>query len=148
MFGINAIGFILGSQVNKVLLKYFELEKLTFNIALMQTVVVAAVLLISNIIELPILIFSIFTFTVLFFVGIINPNTTSLALAPFSKNAGSASALTGSMLMGIGAIVSASIGKFYNGTIFPLVIGFLILCSLGCVVMFFAKKNSQGIVDE
>ncbi len=148
MFGLNAVGFILGSQINKILLKYYELEKLTFNVALIQTLVVAGVLLTANVIELPIAVFSGFTFSVLFFVGIINPNATSLALEPFDKNAGSASALTGAMLMGIGAIVSASIGKFYNGTIFPLIIGFLILCSLGCLVMYFAKKNSQRMVDE
>lgn len=145
MFGLNALGFISGSQINKLFLKYVELEKLTFNISILQTTVVAVVLVFANFVELPITVFSGFIFVSLFFVGIINPNTTSLALAPFDKNAGSASALTGSMLMGIGAIVSAAIGKFYNGTIFPLVIGFLILCSLGCLVMFFAKQNSQRI---
>jgi DHA1 family bicyclomycin/chloramphenicol resistance-like MFS transporter len=148
MFGLNALGFILGSQINKILLKYYELEKLTFNISLIQTIIVGVVLILANVVDLPIAIFSGFTFTVLFFVGIINPNTTSLALAPFDKNAGSASALTGSMLMGIGAVVSATIGEFYNGTIFPLIIGFLILCSLGCLVMYLAKRNSQSTVEE
>ncbi|MCB9198761.1 MAG: multidrug effflux MFS transporter [Flavobacteriales bacterium] len=144
MFGLNALGFVLGSQFNKLLLKRYELHPLTFNIALIQAALVMSILVLASIIELPIYIFAAFTFAVLFFVGIINPNTASMALAPFEKNAGSASALTGSILMGVGALVSAMIGKFYNGTIFPLLFAFLALCVVGCVIMFYAKDE----IDE
>jgi DHA1 family bicyclomycin/chloramphenicol resistance-like MFS transporter len=41
--------------------------------------------------------------------GISNPNTAALTLAPFTKNAGSASALMGAQL-GLGAFASFAVG--------------------------------------
>jgi DHA1 family bicyclomycin/chloramphenicol resistance-like MFS transporter len=54
---------------------------------------------------------------VLFFVflsciGLTYSNAAALALAPFSKNVGSASALLGFIQMGTGAIISTGIGLF------------------------------------
>lgn len=151
MFGLNAIGFVLGSQFNKVLLRKYDLQPMTFYVALIQLALVIGVLGVATMVSLPIYLFAIFTFLVLFFVGIINPNTASLALAPFEKNAGSASALTGSILMGVGAAVSALIGKFYNGTIFPLMIAFLVLCVTGVIIMYFAipeRKEKVALKSE
>jgi DHA1 family bicyclomycin/chloramphenicol resistance-like MFS transporter len=62
---------------------------------------------------------------VLFFValtclGLTNPNASALALAPFSKNAGSASALLGFTQIGVAGLSSAGIGLFDSTNSIPV----------------------------
>jgi MFS transporter, DHA1 family, multidrug resistance protein len=57
------------------------------------------------------------------------PNSSALSLAPFTKEAGSASALMGAMQMGFGAIASALVGFISNGTTLPMT-GVMAGCAL------------------
>jgi DHA1 family bicyclomycin/chloramphenicol resistance-like MFS transporter len=52
--------------------------------------------------------------------GFTFPNSSALSLAPFSINAGSASALMGGMQMGVGALTSATVSVFTNGSPLPM----------------------------
>jgi DHA1 family bicyclomycin/chloramphenicol resistance-like MFS transporter len=52
--------------------------------------------------------------------GFTFPNSAALAMAPFTKGAGSASALMGAFQMACGAIASALVGVFFNGTAVPM----------------------------
>ncbi len=121
VFGINAFGFIAGSQINGILLKKWDSVKIT-RITAVLILLVALLLGLSFIfgvlakaVLLPLL------FSFLFLSGFINPNTTALALEPFEKNAGVASALIGSFRMFAGAISSALIGILHNDTAGPMV---------------------------
>ena len=62
-----------------------------------------------------------FLFLFLTFLGFTYPNAAALALAPFSKNAGTASALLGFFQLGIGALASVGVSVFSNGTAMPMV---------------------------
>ena len=81
--------------------------------------------------------------------GITGPNATALSLAPFSKNAGSASALFGSWRLGAGGIISAIVSLFHNQTALPMVatmagcaiIGLLILYIGNFRVSYKARKQ-------
>jgi DHA1 family bicyclomycin/chloramphenicol resistance-like MFS transporter len=53
--------------------------------------------------------------------GISNPNTAGLTLAPFAKNTGSASALMGAIQLGIGALASFAVGVFVKDSVAPMV---------------------------
>lgn len=58
--------------------------------------------------------FALVATTILFFafllrLGILSPNATALALAPFGVNAGSASALLGFLQIGTGALASSAV---------------------------------------
>jgi DHA1 family bicyclomycin/chloramphenicol resistance-like MFS transporter len=55
------------------------------------------------------------------FCGIAYPNAAAIALAPFTKNVGSASALLGFLQMGIGALASVGVSVFHNGTSTPMI---------------------------
>lgn len=145
MFGLNALGFIIGSQFNKVLLRKFHLEKLTLGISIVQISGVLIMLVATFLLDIPLVAFAMFTFLTLFTVGIINPNTTSLALAPFEKNAGAASALIGSLLMGVGAFISALIGKLYDGTIMPLIALFFVLGLVGTLLIYRGNRVEKSI---
>ncbi len=64
------------------------------------------------------------------------PNASALSLAPFSKNAGSASALMGGLQMGIGALASAMVSWLSNRTALPMT-GVMAGCSFSsfCILM-------------
>lgn len=63
------------------------------------------------------------------------PNSAALSLAPFSKEAGSASALMGAIQMALGAFASALVGFINNGTSLPMT-GIMAACAtLGLLVL-------------
>jgi MFS transporter, DHA1 family, multidrug resistance protein len=68
-------------------------------------------------------------FCFIFCLGFIMPNTNALALAPFAKHAGSASALMGSLRMFAGVLASAAVSFFHNGTAVPMTI-VMMACAL------------------
>jgi DHA1 family bicyclomycin/chloramphenicol resistance-like MFS transporter len=53
--------------------------------------------------------------------GLVNPNSTALALAPFSKHTGSAASLSGSFRMAMGGIASGLVSVFHNHTAVPMI---------------------------
>ena len=54
------------------------------------------------------------------FCGIAYPNAAALALAPFNKNIGSASALLGFLQMGVGALASTGVGLLHASSSLPI----------------------------
>jgi DHA1 family bicyclomycin/chloramphenicol resistance-like MFS transporter len=52
--------------------------------------------------------------------GFAFPNSSALSLAPFEKNAGTASALMGAVQLGIGAITTALVSILNNNTAMPM----------------------------
>lgn len=121
VFGMNAFGFIAGSQFNNLMLRKRTSAQITQSAGAVQFAV-GVVLLLGNyagFLSVPGSLILIFCY--LFCLGILTPNASALALAPFARNAGSASALMGSAQMAIGAIASAIISTFHNGTAIPMV---------------------------
>ena len=119
-FGINAMGLISGSQLNREVLKKWTSNTITLIASTSQLLAVAIVLgiVLSGGPHEGIFIG---VWLALFFQGFINPNTTANSLAPFTRNAGSASALSGSMAMLIGAFSSYMVSFFFNETAIPMV---------------------------
>jgi len=71
--------------------------------------------------------------------GLSNANATAILLAPFTKNTGSAASILGTFRMAMGAIVSALVSFFHNGTEMPMV-GMMVFCVLaGLAVLLTAK---------
>jgi DHA1 family bicyclomycin/chloramphenicol resistance-like MFS transporter len=120
IFGLLAMGFVGSSQCNFWLLKRFSNEGiLRYGLIGMVTVgyaFLAGAML--DILGLPGTMVMLFLFLACF--GISGPNATSLALAPFGHNAGSASALIGFLQMGIGSIASVGIGFVHTQRILPV----------------------------
>ncbi|WP_417590111.1 multidrug effflux MFS transporter [Owenweeksia hongkongensis] len=134
IFGLNAFGFIAGSQVNRAWLRKRSTESIS-NITAVILFLVGCVLTFthfSNILNAPFLLTLLFLF--LFFLGFLNPNTTALALEPFTKNAGVASALIGSLRMFSGAVASALISFFFDGTELPM-IAIMMSCALIVLIL-------------
>ncbi|NVN99962.1 MAG: multidrug effflux MFS transporter [Geobacteraceae bacterium] len=119
-FGANAFGLIGASQVNRRLLRHFSVQRI-LKVALSVNVVSALLLTTAGVTGLGgfpaqvVLIFVCLTMT-----GLLYPNVTALALAPFDKAAGSASALLGTIQYSIGASAGALVGVLHSGTAVPM----------------------------
>ncbi|MDZ7849065.1 MAG: hypothetical protein U5L96_21390 [Owenweeksia sp.] len=66
-----------------------------------------------------------------------------MALEPFVKNAGVASALIGSLRMVGGAVASGLIGALHNGTALPMT-GLMLLCALLVFGLLMYKRYTTG----
>lgn len=140
-FGINALGLISASQLNRVALRYFRLDQIaqrafvsTVSVAMLMVIVVA-----SGWVNLV-------TVSVLFFllcmsVGFIMPNIAALAFGHIHGRMGSASALQGTIQSIVGGLAGTLIGVFSNGTMWPIVgvIGSAAVC--GALVLVVTQQR-------
>src|SRR5690606_12272859 len=120
VFALIASALISASQLNRYLLTKYN----SAHIAKIALIVQSAIgfllvgLCFTGYINLYVLVALIFLF--LGSQGFVFPNTSALALGPFSKLAGSASALLGSLQMACGALSSGMVSYFHNGTTVPM----------------------------
>jgi DHA1 family bicyclomycin/chloramphenicol resistance-like MFS transporter len=141
IFAFLSISFIGTSQLNSYLLRTFSSEQLIgFALKLQFFVsVIFAVAVYFNMLNLYSVIFMLFLY--LGCLGFCNPNTTALSLAPFSKNAGSASAVMGAVQMGMGALASVAVGIFVTNSIFPVTLIFIGSTALALLILHFGQRN-------
>ena len=119
-FGANACGLIGASQVNRRLLRRFSAQRI-LNLALgvnaaAGLLLTAAVLTGAGGFPAQVLLL----FISISGTGLLYPNVTALAMAPFDKAAGSASALLGTIQYTIGATAGAVVGMLHNGSALPM----------------------------
>ena len=141
LFAILAFAMIGSTQLNHILLKKFSSQQI-INFSLHYQSFTGLLLVLGVFFNL----LNVYSLVALMFVfltahGLNGPNTTALAMTPFSKNAGSASAMLGSMRMAIGGIVTAIVSLFHASTAFPMVVG-MAICAFGG---FLALKMDQSI---
>ena len=143
IFGLVAAGLITSSQLNNVLLRKYDSAQIIKTVLLVQTIV-GLFLCFGSIFEwlnLYSTIFLIFLF--LSCQGFSFPNSSALSLAPFTKEAGSASALMGALQMGFGAVASALVGTINNGTTVPMT-GVMAGCALlGLIILSIGRKRIE-----
>lgn len=153
IFALVAAGLILATQVNSFLLRRFSSQQI-IPVALFVQGLAGIALFIGSwqgwlnlysTIALLIVYLSCQGFTF--------PNSSALSMAPFSRNAGSASALMGGVQMGIGALTSALVSVFSNGTAMPMT-AVMAICAVGsfCILQVGTRiirfKASRRDVEE
>ncbi|GIQ59685.1 Bcr/CflA family drug resistance efflux transporter [Flavobacterium collinsii] len=121
IFAFMSVSFIGSSQLNSALLKKYSSEQMIFGALISQSVIsiVFLILALNDLLGLYETIGMLFLF--LACLGISNPNTAELTLAPFAKNTGSASALMGAIQLGLGALASFAVGIFVKNSVAPMV---------------------------
>ncbi len=140
IFAFLAFAMIGATQLNHILLKKFKSEQI-IKVTLMYQSVAGLVLVTGTYCQW----YTMYGLIALMFVfltgqGLIGPNTSALSLAPFNKNAGSASALSGSWRLGIGGIISAIVSVLHNGTAIPMV-GMMAMCSVVSLILLFGGNR-------
>jgi DHA1 family bicyclomycin/chloramphenicol resistance-like MFS transporter len=129
IFALIAVGLITSSQINTVLLRKYKSEQIVVIALLFQTF--TGVIMVTGTLLHFLGLYSLIILCFIFLCcqGFTFPNTSALSLAPFTKNAGSASALLGSIQMGTGAFTSALVSYLNNGTPLPMT-GVMASCAL------------------
>lgn len=144
IFGLNAAGLIAASQLNRLWLAKRSSQRI---IAITGALQLATGILLAagtafRFMHTTGTLLCVFAY--LFLYGFIFPNGTALALQPFPRHAGSASALLGSIQMVAGALASALVSYFDNGTALPMS-----AVIAGCAaVSFAAARMGQGLATE
>lgn len=140
IFAFMSVSFIGSSQLNSVLLKRFSSEQMIFGALIAQSVIsiVFLILALNNLLGLYET--SIMLFLFLGCLGISNPNTAGLTMAPFAKNAGSASALMGAIQLGLGALASFAVGVFVKNSVAPMVIIMTATTIIAFIVLNIGKR--------
>jgi DHA1 family bicyclomycin/chloramphenicol resistance-like MFS transporter len=152
IFAIIAVGIIGSSQLNNLALRKYQSEQIIKAASMSQSIIAItlAVLTYYHTLNVYGMIAMIFLF--LCCQGFIFPNSSALSLAPFGHNAGSASALMGSIQMGIGAGASAIVSMLQNHTAFPMT-GVMAGCSITAFLVFVIGRKiivraSEELVKE
>lgn len=133
LFGLNALGLIAASQLNRwLVLRYTGSQILVTALSITATtglLLVGAVATgLGGFAGQLVLIFFCIAST-----GLVGPNATAAAMAPYARQAGSASALLGAVQFGLGALAGAVLGLLFNGTAMPMAT-LIASCGVGAFV--------------
>jgi drug resistance transporter, Bcr/CflA subfamily len=143
VFALIASALITASQLNRYLLNRYRSEQVAKVALVAQSCIgfILAALCVTELINLPIMIGLIFLF--LGSQGFVFPNTSALALAPFNRLAGSASALLGSLQMACGALTSGLVSYFHNGTSVPMAAVMAACATLALIFIMAAPRKVE-----
>jgi DHA1 family bicyclomycin/chloramphenicol resistance-like MFS transporter len=142
IFGTNALGLITASQVNRWLLARYPSDTI-LGVAL-GCIAAAGLLLVlvaaTGFGGLAGLLVPLFV--CIAGVGLVGPNTTAAAMAPYGQVAGSASALLGTLQFVVGALAGMLVGAFYNATALPMA-GVIAACGMLALITYYAQVGMQ-----
>jgi len=144
-FGANALGLIGASQINRQLLNYFSAQRI-LSMAFSGNVVAGIFLMLSVVTGyggFPLQV--VLLFVCLSLAGLIYPNVTALAMAPFDKMAGSASALLGTIQYALGAAAGAAVGLIQSGTGVTMTAVMASCGVVGCLAVLGCGRETPGL---
>jgi DHA1 family bicyclomycin/chloramphenicol resistance-like MFS transporter len=148
IFALLSVGFIGGNQINILLLRKYKSEQL-FRVALVCQVMVTIIFLVGAMNNW----WGLYATIAMFFLtlsclGLIYPNGSAMALSPFSKNMGSASALLGFLQLGVAGIASGGVGLFNSGTSVPIVAMMVATSVVAWLILLIWGRRSGAIVPS
>lgn len=134
IFAAVAAGLIMASQVNSFMLRKYSSQQI-IRVALFCQVMTGILLFILSSFQL----LDVWGTIAMIFIflscqGFVFPNTSALSMAPFNKNAGTASALMGGIQLIFGALASVVVSALSNHTPMPMT-GVMAFCSLTSLII-------------
>ena len=144
VFAALACSFIGGSQLNVWLSRRHQDRKI-FRTALICQNVVVLIILIGTVLGWYGLAANIALLMLyLPFCGIAYPNAAAIALAPFSKNIGSAAAALGFLQMSIGALASTGVGLLHSSSSLPIFAVMAATAAIGLGILLLSGKLASA----
>jgi DHA1 family bicyclomycin/chloramphenicol resistance-like MFS transporter len=149
LFGANALSFVISAQINARLVKKVNPSTLIWVSLVFMTIFGTAMFMSAVFgiggfyaITLPLL-------GVMSCIGFIMPNANAVAMAPFSSNAGSASALLGTIQFSMAAISAISLGAIKEAALVSMS-GVIMLCGMSAVALhvFIVKTQREIEIEE
>jgi DHA1 family bicyclomycin/chloramphenicol resistance-like MFS transporter len=150
IFALIAVGLIGSSQLNNFFLRKYNSAQLMKTILIAQSIIGVVMVAGSffDVFGLYGTIFMIFLF--LSCQGFSFPNSAALSMAPFTKEAGSASALMGAIQMGLGALAAAAIGMLNAQSPVPMTLVMAGCTLVGLMILIFGRskiRHQARLVD-
>ncbi|MEY2342068.1 MFS transporter [Acidithiobacillus sp. IBUN Pt1247-S3] len=142
IFGFNALGLIALSQLNRVLHRHYPARSL-LRAALLIQFVAALLLVLASLVPdsgLAGLIVPLFIYVAS--IGLVSPNSTALAMSGQGKQAGTASALLGSLQFASAAIAAMGVGLITIPSAMPMAL-VILLCATIAVFAGLSLRPSQ-----
>jgi DHA1 family bicyclomycin/chloramphenicol resistance-like MFS transporter len=141
IFAALSVGFIGSSQVNTLLLRRFTSEQILPVALAVQSV--TGLIFVTGVLNgwLGLWATLVLLFILLCCLGFVNPNTAALSLAPFERNAGSASSLMGALQMGAGALASVFVSLDERNSALPLALVMTGTGMLALAVLLTCRRN-------
>ncbi len=119
LFGLNACGMIVASQVNRLLLRWFSTRQvmvgaLVFNVTM-------GVVLVAMAADAPLPLLVALLMLCLSTGPLIGANSMAIAMSQIATHRGTASSVLGVMQFAVASCASAAVGLLHNGTVYPMV---------------------------
>lgn len=147
LFGVNAAGLIVATQVNPFLLRRWEPQHiLTAGVGLGMLATTA--LLVAALIDAPLVLVLVPLWLVMFAVGLSFPNTPALALSRHGEAAGSAAALLGAIQFGLASIITPLTGLISTGSAVGMAVVMFGAVWLGAIVLLVLVQPSRLVVEQ
>jgi MFS transporter, DHA1 family, multidrug resistance protein len=136
LFGLNAATFVVAAQINARVVKRIE-AKVLIVVPIIMLALFGTIMFVDTVfgiggffgVVMPLLGF-------MLCIGFIVPNATALAMAPFGHNAGSASALLGTIQFSMAAIASITLGAMQEAAMLSM--GTVMMCcGVSAVFVYF-----------
>lgn len=143
-FGMLALVFGAASLLNSRLVERLGMQYICIRSFVGIISSSAFFLAIHMFMEIDLWMFLLYAAVLFLCFGLIFGNLNALAMEPMGHIAGIASAVIGATSSVISIILGAGIGQLYNGTLVPIVSGFLILGGLALLIMLAARHKYES----
>lgn len=143
MFALLSVGFIGGSQLNHILTKRFSNRQILQTVLVIQTSLSMLFLAGASQDWYGLVAVVILLFVLLCCCGISYPNAAALCMAPFAKNAGSASALLGFIQIGIGGLISGCVSMLPFGAVTAMAFIMSFTTIVAVLILFAGRTKSK-----
>ncbi len=134
MFGLNSVGLIAASQLNRAMLARAETGVVLRRALAVQWLAAAVLLVVTSTLTPGLVTLAAPVLLIVLLLGFVLPNTTALALAPFDRDAGTASALLGSLQYGLSGLATFGVSALFDGTLRPMAASMLVFVTLALVL--------------
>lgn len=139
LFALNSLSIMLSAQLNYILLakhpSMFWIPKI-----LLISVSAALLLIIASCFKAPVWVLVIPIIIFMGTIGILLPNITACAMSIDARQAGSASALMGTIQFAIAASLSGLTAWLQNGTVYPTAIMLFFCATIGLTITYLFTK--------
>lgn len=143
IFAVNAIGLIIGTVIISPLSKIFSLKKITMLSLIVMLPIAALLIVLALTPTLSIIPILVVLFLNLILIGTLMPITTSLALEPFTKESGTASALMGFLQLFFTFLFSAAVSSLQNESIVVPMVA-LFLCTILSLIIALLGRSTNA----
>lgn len=142
IFAILAVAMIGGGQINLLLTRKYTSPQI-FKTALFFQVIMGFIFSLGVYYDWFTLASTVtILFLLLLCAGLTYPNAAALALAPFEKNAGAASALLGFLQLGIGSVASAGVGMLNISGSLPTALVMFVSSLIGLFIVWSKRAKT------